>query len=139
MSKQPNPPPPGDKPVRTAPPPPPGWRHGLWAIALIAVVLLYIFLPGINIKTPVSLTYSQFTSDVSAHKIKTVVFGNGASGSKTTVTGTLTNGSSYTTPIPRQPSPAFSQQLTADWGKTRRAAAPSCSLSSTIPYCLILM
>jgi cell division protease FtsH len=139
MSKQPNPPPPGDKPVRTAPPPPPGWRHGLWPIALVAVVLLYIFLPGINIKTPVSLTYSQFISDASAHKIKTVDFGNGASGSNTTVTGTLTNGSSYTTVIPGQPSPAFSQQLSADGVKTVSAAAPSSGLGSTILYWLILL
>src|SRR5258708_9426465 len=123
MSKQPNPPPPGDKPVRTAPPPPPGWRHGLWPIALIAVVLLYIFLPGINIKTPVSLTYSQFISDASAHKIKTVDFGNGASGSNTTVTGTLTNGSAYTTAIPRQPPPAFTQPPSPDGGKPGAGAA----------------
>src|SRR5260221_13480486 len=111
MSKQPSPPPPGDKPVRTAPPPPPGWRHGLWPIALIAVVVLYIFLPGINIKTPVSLTYSQFVSDASAHKIKTVDFGNGASGSNTTVTGTPTNRSSYTTRGPG-PAPAAPRQAT---------------------------
>ena len=65
MSKQPNPPPPGDKPVRTAPPPPPKWRHWLWPVALIAFVGgLYIFLPGINVNTPVSLSYSQFVADV---------------------------------------------------------------------------
>src|SRR5260221_813903 len=139
MSKQPSPPPPGDKPVRTAPPPPPGWRHGLWPIALIAVVLLYIFLPGINIKTPVSLTYSQFISDASAHKIKTVDFGNGASGSNTTVTGTLTNGSSYTTVIPGPASTALSQQLTADGVKTVTATPPSSGLGSTILYWLILL
>ena len=57
MSKQPNPPPPGDKPVNSAPPPPPAWRHWLWPIALLAVVVLYIFLPGINVKTQVSLQY----------------------------------------------------------------------------------
>src|SRR5258706_10858512 len=128
MSKQPNPPPPGDKPVRTAPPPPPGWRHGLWPIALIAVVLLYIFLPGINIKTPVSLTYSQFISDASAHKIKTVDFGNGASGSNTTVTGTLTNGSADPTVLPGPAPPAFSQHLGAGRGKTVSAAAPRCGV-----------
>src|SRR5258708_12167313 len=111
MSKQPNPPPPGDKPVRTAPPPPPGWRHGLWPIALIAAVVLFLFLPGINIKTPVSLTYSQFTADASAHKIKTVVFGNGANGSNTTVTGTLTDAKSFTTVIPGPPSPTFAHHL----------------------------
>src|SRR5258707_4542106 len=139
MSKQPNPPPPGDKPVRTAPPPPPGWRHGLWPIALIAVVLLAYFLPGINIKTPVSLSYSQFIADASAHKIKTVDFGNGASGSNTTVTGTLTNGTSYTTVIPGPASPALSQQLTADGVKSVTATPPSSGLGTTILYWLFLL
>jgi len=139
MSKQPNPPPPGDKPVRTAPPPPPGWRHGLWPIALIAAVVLFLILPGINIKTPVSLSYSQFTADASAHKIKTVVFGNGANGSNTTVTGTLTNGKSYTTVIPGPASPTFAQQLRAEGVQSVTAAAPSSGLGSTIFYWLILL
>src|SRR5260221_9974931 len=139
MSKQPNPPPPGDKPVRTAPPPPPGWRHGLWPIALIAAVVLFLFLPGINIKTPVSLTYSQFTADASAHKIKTVVFGNGANGSNTTVTGTLTNGKSYTTVIPGPASPTFAQQLRADGVQSVTATAPSSGLGTTLLYWLFLL
>jgi|HubBroStandDraft_4_1064222.scaffolds.fasta_scaffold14024_3 hypothetical protein len=71
MSRQPIPPPPGDRPVPTAPPPPPRWRFSLWPIALLAVVLLYIFLPGIKVSTPVSLSYSQFIADAGAHKIKT--------------------------------------------------------------------
>src|SRR5258707_179831 len=137
MSKQPNPPPPGDKPVGTAPPPPPRWRYGLWPIALIAVVLLAYFLPGINIKTPVSLSYSQFIADASAHKIKTVDFGNGASGSNTTVTGTLTNGTSYTTVIPGPASPALSQQLTADGVKSGTPNPPSSGLGTTILYWLV--
>ncbi len=139
MSKQPNPPPPGDKPVRTAPPPPPGWRHALWPVALIAVVLLYIFLPGIHVTTPVSLDYSQFIADAGAHKIKTVDFGNGASGSNTTVTGTLTNGKSYTTVIPGSPTPALSQQLTADGVKTVTASPPSSGLGTDLLYWLFLL
>jgi cell division protease FtsH len=138
MSKQPNPPPPGDKPVGTAPPPPPRWRLWLWPIAFGLMLLLYIFLPGINIKTPVSLSYSQFIADASGHKIKTVDFGNGASGSNTTATGTLTNGTSYTTVIPGPPSPAYSQQLSADGAKVS-AQAPSSGLGSTIFYWLILL
>src|SRR5258708_12096755 len=112
MSKQPNPPPPGDKPVGTAPPPPPRWRLWLWPIAFGLMLVLYIFLPGINIKTPVSLSYSQFIADASAHKIKTVDFGNGASGSNTPVPGTLTTGTSYTTGIPRPASPPPPPPLT---------------------------
>ncbi len=139
MSKQPKPAPPGDKPAPVAPPPPPGWRHWLWPIALLATVLLYIFLPGIHVTTPVSLTYSQFTADASAHKIKTVDFGNGASGSNTTVSGDLTNGQTYTTVIPGQPTTALSQQLTADGVKTVTATPPSSGVGSVILYFLFLL
>jgi cell division protease FtsH len=139
MSKQPNPPPPGDKPIRTAPPPPPAWRHWLWPIALLAVVVLYLFLPGIHVTTPVSLTYSQFITDASAHKIKTVDFGNGASGSNTTATGTLTDGKSYTTVIPGQPTTALSQQLTRDGVKSVTATPPSSGLGTELLYWLILL
>jgi cell division protease FtsH len=139
MSKQPNPPPPGDKPVRTAPPPPPKWRHWLWPIALIAFIALYVFLPGINVNTPVSLSYSQFISDASAHKIKTVTFDNGASGSNTPATGELTSGKSYTTVIPGQPTTALSQQLSADGVKTISAAPPSSGLGTELLYWLILL
>jgi cell division protease FtsH len=139
MSKQPNPPPPGDKPVRTAPPPPPRWRHWLWPIALLAFIALYVFLPGINVNTPVSLSYSQFISDASAHKIKTVTFDNGASGSNTSATGELTSGKSYTTVIPGQPTTALSQQLSADGVKTISAAPPSSGLGTELLYWLILL
>ncbi len=139
MSKQPNPPPPGDKPIRTAPPPPPGWRHWLWPIALMAVVVLYFFLPGIHVSTPVSLNYSQFISDASAHKIKTVTFANSSSGSNTTVSGTLTNGKSFTTVIPGSPTTALSQQLSADGVKTVNATPPSSGLGTELLYWLILL
>jgi cell division protease FtsH len=139
MSKQPSSPPPGDRPARQAPPPPPAWRHWLWPIGLLAVVLLYILLPGINIKTPVSLTYSQFISDATAHKIKTANFGNGASGSNTTVTGTLTSGTSYTTVIPGPASPTLAQQLSADGVQKVTASAPSSGVGSILLYFLFLL
>jgi cell division protease FtsH len=139
MSKQPKPPPPGDKAHPTAPPPPPGWRHWLWPIALLATVLLYIFLPGINVKTPVSLDYSQFIADAGAHKIKTVDFANGSSGSNTPVTGTLTNGQSYTTVIPGQPTTALTSQLSADGVKSVTATPPSSGLGSDLLYFLFLL
>src|SRR5260370_37350185 len=90
MSKSPLPPPPGDKPLRTAPPPPPAWRHWLWVGALF-VALLYI-LPSFVHQTPqTKLGYSQFISDVNAHKIKTVILPSAAaSGANRTATGTLT-------------------------------------------------
>jgi len=139
MSKQPKSPPPGDKSHPTAPPPPPAWRHWLWPIALLATVLLYIFLPGISVKTPVSLDYSQFIADAGAHKIKTVDFANGASGSNTPVSGTLTNGQSYTTVIPGQPTTALTSQLTADGVKSVTAAPPSSGLGSDLLYFLFLL
>src|SRR5215475_7463094 len=139
MSKQPNPPPPGDKPVRTAPPPPPRWRHWLWPIALLAFIALYFFLPGINVNTPVSLSYSQFISDVSAHKVKTVTFQSGSSGSNTPATGELTSGKSYTTVIPGQPTTQLSQQLSADGVKTISAEPPSSGLGTELLYWLILL
>jgi cell division protease FtsH len=139
MSKQPKPPPPGDKAHPTAPPPPPAWRHWLWPIALLVTVLLYLFLPGISVKTPVSLDYSQFIADASAHKIKTVDFANGSSGSNTPVTGTLSNGQSYTTVIPGQPTTTLTAQLTADGVKTVTATPPSSGLGSDLLYFLFLL
>src|SRR6267154_2034525 len=139
MSKQPNPPPPGDKPVRTAPPAPPRWLRWLWPIGLLVSVGLYIFLPGINVSPPVSLSYSQFIADASAHKIKTVTFGNGASGSNTTATGDLTSGKSYTTVIPGQPTSALSAQLTADGVQSVTATPPSSGLGSVLLYFLFLL
>jgi cell division protease FtsH len=139
MSKQPNPPPPGDKPVRTAPPPPPKWRHWLWPIALIAFIGLYLFLPGIHVKTPVSLSYSQFVTDAGAHKIKTVTFENGSSGSNTPAFGDLTSGKSYTTVIPGQPTAQLSQQLSADGVKSVTAQPPSSGLGTELLYFLILL
>jgi cell division protease FtsH len=139
MSKQPSPPPPRDRGANTAPPPPPGWRHWLWPIAILLVLLLWLIVPGINVKTPVSLSYSQFIADASAHKIKTVNFGNGSSGSNTTATGDLTDGKSYTTVIPGQPTTQLSQQLTADGVKTVTATAPSSSLGTDLLYLLVVV
>ncbi len=139
MSKQPVPPPPGDKPARPAPPPPPGWRHWLWPLALLAVLLLYFFLPGINVSTPVSLSYSQFIADAAGHKIKTVTFASGSSGSNTTATGDLTSGKSYTTVIPGPPTTTLSQQLTADGVKSVNATAPSSGLGSDLLYFALLL
>ena len=141
MSKQQqsNPPPQGDKPNASAPPPPPAWRHWLWPIALVATIALYIFLPGIHVNEPVSLSYSQFIADANAHKIKTVTFGNGSGGSNTPASGELTDGKSYATVIPGPPTPQLSQELTADGVKTVSAAAPSSSLGSDLLYWLFLL
>src|ERR1022692_719909 len=139
MSKQPIPPPPGDKPVPSAPPPPPAWRHWLWPGALLVMVALYLFLPGIHLTQPVSLHYSQFISDANAHKVKDVTFGSGTNGSNTTVTGTLTSGKDFTTVIPGQPTPQLSAQLTADGVKSVTAAPPTSSLGSELLYFAVVV
>src|SRR5436190_22465306 len=114
MSKQPNPPPPGDKPVPTAPPPPPAWRHWLWPIALLLTLVLYFFLPAFRAPAPSQLSYTQFLSDVSAHKIKTVTFGSASNGSNTPVSGDMSNGKSYTTVIPGTDTTALGSKLSSE-------------------------
>ena len=95
MSKTPAAPPPGDKPVRTAPPPPPAWRHWLW-IGWLVVILLYVVTAFVHTTTPQQLTYSQFITDVSAHKIKTVDIPSPSSaGANVTLTGTLSDGKQF--------------------------------------------
>ena len=97
MTKQAQPPPAGDRPSSPAPPPPPAWRHWLLPIALIATLLLWIVLPTLHAAQQVNLTYSQFLSDVSAHKVKTVnIQPTGPA------TGTLTDGHAFNTVIPVQ-------------------------------------
>ena len=139
MSKQPNPAPPGDKPVRTAPPPPPRWRHWLWPAALLAMIVLYLFLPALHVSSPAQLTYSQFTADASAHKIKTVTFASGSNGANTQASGELSDGKQYTTVIPGGPTTALSQQLTADGVKSVTAAEPSSGLGTDLLSWLILL
>jgi cell division protease FtsH len=138
MTKKPVPPPPGDRPVRTAPPPPPQWRYWLWPAALLVTVLLYFVLPAVHGPTTVNLNYSQFSSQVTAHKVKTVTFASGASGSNTTASGTLTNGKTYETVIPGGPSTAFSQQLSHDGVKVS-ADPPSSGFGSQVLSWLILL
>jgi cell division protease FtsH len=69
-------------------------------------VVLYFFVPATKSQNPVTLNYSQFLNDVSAHKVKTVTIA--ATGS---ATGALTNGSAYTTAIPPQAGQALLDQL----------------------------
>jgi cell division protease FtsH len=138
MTKKPVPPPPGDRPVRTAPPPPPGWRYWLWPAALIAMVVLYLVLPAVHGQSPVNLNYSQFSSQVTAHKVKTVTFASGVSGSNTEASGTLANGKTYETVIPGGPSTAFSQQLATDGVKVS-ASPPGSSFGSELLSWLIIL
>jgi len=115
MSKTPAAPPPGDKPVRTAPPPPPAWRHWLW-IGWLVVILLYVVTSFVHTTQPSELSYSQFISNVSAHKIKTVDIPSPSSaGANVTLTGTLSNGKQFqaVTP-PVTPGSTVSNELQAN-------------------------
>jgi cell division protease FtsH len=139
MSKQPVPPPPGDKPVPAAPPPPPAWRHWLWPAAIGVALLLYVVLPGLHTGRQVTLSYSQFISDATAHKIKDVTFASSSPGANTPATGTLTDGRAYTTVIPGQPTPELSAQLTADGVKSVTAAEQGPSFGSELFSLLLLI
>jgi cell division protease FtsH len=74
----------------------------------IFVVLLFV-LPTTQSAKPVSLNYSQFLGDVTAHKVKTVTIQTNG-----TASGTLTSGASYTTAIPPQAGETFLSQLVSD-------------------------
>jgi len=137
MSKQPQPPPPGDKPSPSAPPPPPSWRHWLWPLALLAAVALFLLLPRVG-SPSVNLTYSQFVSDVTAHKVKTFTLDN-STGSTAPATGTLKNGDDYTTVIPL-PFAGTPLETTLQSNDVQiEAAAPSAGLGTELLYWIILL
>jgi cell division protease FtsH len=120
MSKQANPPPPGDKPTGSAPPPPPSWRNWIWPIGIFAILILFYVLPTRSPST--SLTYSQFISDVSAHKVKSVELSGSVGG---TSTGTLTNGTNFTVVIPPQAGQDALNNLTKNVPEVSTAPAGS--------------
>ncbi len=135
MSKQVTPPPPGDRPSPTAPPPPPAWRHWLWPIALMAALVLWVVLPTVHSTPNVTLTYSQFVSDLSSHQIKTIDLAPSGSAS----TGTLTDGKNYTTVIPAQAGAGLLSQLqSANVQVTATTTGPSFG-SEVLTWLIILL
>jgi cell division protease FtsH len=108
MSKQATPPPPGDKPSGgNPPPPPPAWRHWLLPVGILVALFAWILLPAVHQAPQTTLTYSQFLSDVSAGKVKTVTIAQSGG----TSTGTLKDGTHYTVVVPPQASQAFLDDL----------------------------
>ncbi|MDC2959502.1 ATP-dependent zinc metalloprotease FtsH [Streptomyces gilvifuscus] len=99
MTKQAQPPPPGDRPSPTAPPPPPAWRHWLWPLAIVLALGLWTVLPATRSTQPqkVNLTYSTFLTDVDAGKVKSVTIKSDGHTS-----GRLTNGHTFSTEVPIQ-------------------------------------
>jgi cell division protease FtsH len=111
VSKQAATPPPSDKPSggsQQPPPRPPTWRHWLLPIGLLIAFVLWLALPFHSGSTS-SLSATQFTNDVTSHKVKTVNIPQGSG----TSTGTLTNGTSYTVNLPSPPSQTLQNQLQA--------------------------
>jgi cell division protease FtsH len=139
MSKQPNAPPPGDKPAGSAPPPPPSWRHWLWPLAIAATLVLYFVLPALHTTPTAELNFSQFQARASAHEVKTVTFKSGSNGANTVAFGQLTSGKQYSTVIPGGPSTALSQQLTANGVQAVSAQPPSSGFGSVLLSILILV
>jgi len=134
MSKQATPPPPGDKPMPSnAPPRPPTWRHWLWPIAIFAAFFLWLILPTVH-STSTSLTYSQFLSDVSAHKVKTVEIAPAGD----TSSGTLTDGTHYTVVIPEQAGQDLLAELQSH-GVTVSASTSSPGFGSEVLSWLIVL
>jgi cell division protease FtsH len=92
---------PGSGPGRTGPGSPSGseqvWR---WAIAIIAVILIVLFIGSgmFNRSTAKTINFSALEQDITSGHVQTANFNN----SNGVVTGTLTNGQSYTStgPVP---------------------------------------
>jgi len=136
MSKQPSAPPPGDKPMPTAPPPPPGWRHWLWPIALVAMLALYFFLPSLASATQ-NLTYPQFQTQLTRHQVKTVEIGSTQNGENVTITGKLKNGDNFTTVGPPS-TPALYAQIASAGGVKPSYGSNGSSLGGILLYVLVI-
>ncbi len=134
MSKQANPAP-DDRPTppKSAPPPPPRGRNIVWLIALIAAFFLWLVLPTVHSSTP-ALTYSQFLSDVSAHKVKTIEIAPEGG----TSTGTLTDKTNYTVVIPPQANETLLTELQSN-GVTVSASASGTSFGSEVLSWLLIL
>ena len=126
-------PPTNDEGVPVAPGPPPRWRHALWLVAALLLVVLFIVLPATQEQSQTTLTYSQFMGDVTSHKIKTVTIETNGNAS-----GALTNGTEYVTVIPPQAGETFLHEL--QQGKVAITAESSAaSTGSQVLSWLILL
>jgi cell division protease FtsH len=134
MSKQATPQP-DDRPnpPRSAPPPPPRGRNFIWLIALVAAFFLWLVLPTVH-STATSLTYSQFLSDVSAHKVKTVELAPAGD----TSTGTLTDGTKFTVVVPEQAGQDLLTELQSN-GVTVSASTSSPGFGSEVLSWLLIL
>ena len=134
MSKQASSPPPGDRPVGTAPPPPPKWWQWLWPIAVLIIVLVW-FLPVLVGAQSESLSCSQFLADVDAHQVKTVtIAGNGRA------SGTLVDGRQFTTVVPMElAGPALLSRLSTAQVEVRFTASSPDGGSQLLSWVFLLL
>lgn len=103
-SARPGPPP--DRPSAPVPPPPPRWRNWLLIAGLILSLALF-FLPIPTTVGVEQLSYSQLKEDISAGQVSSVALGPDGS-----ISGTLTNGTKFTSSYPVSlPDPQFTQLL----------------------------
>ncbi|HEX6447832.1 MAG TPA: ATP-dependent zinc metalloprotease FtsH [Trebonia sp.] len=136
MSKQAKSPPPGEKPGPGNPaPPPPAWRHWLLPIGLLVAFFLWLWLPTVHSASQTTLTYTQFQSDVAAHKVKTVEIAQPGG----TSTGTLTNGTNYTVVIPPQAGQTLLNDLQAGGVQTTASTSSPGFGSQLASWLLILL
>jgi cell division protease FtsH len=113
-------------------------------VALVLTFMLWIFLPAVHTTTPVSLTYSQFLTDVSSKQVKTITIAS-SSTNNAPASGTLTNGKDYTTVIPTQLAASTLQselkagnvQITADGPSSSTGAVLLSWLLLLLPFVII--
>ncbi|HEX3425986.1 MAG TPA: ATP-dependent zinc metalloprotease FtsH [Acidimicrobiales bacterium] len=86
--------PPPETPRRPPPPPPPKWR--IWLLALGTVLtLILLFRPSTSSTPTQKLTYTDWVTQITANKVKTVTMDQNGK-----VSGVLTNGDHYTSEFP---------------------------------------
>jgi cell division protease FtsH len=98
--------PPPDRPPSPAPPPPPRWRSWLLIVGLLLTVALFL-IPVPTAGKVEQLSYSQLKSDIAAGQVKSVALGPDGG-----ISGTLTNGTKFTSSYPTGiQDPQFAQLL----------------------------
>jgi cell division protease FtsH len=108
-------------------------RHYLWLVAVATFVILFFFVPATSRQTQVTLNYSKFLSDVTAHNVKTVTLETTGAAS-----GNLRNGDKYTTAIPPQAGQALLDELRHDHVQIT-AATTGTSFGTDVLSWLILL
>src|SRR4051794_6911386 len=98
--------PPGRPPPAPPPPPPPRWRNWLLVAGLLLTAALFL-LPIPTSGSTEQLSYSQLKTDVAAGQVTSVALGTDGS-----ISGKLTNGTSFTSSYPVDlQDPQFAQLL----------------------------